>query len=406
VSYSLQAFFRAIAFPVLLFIGAISAVEMGFADLTPWQDLILQTPLLLFAATIILALRFNQTRVIYIVLFLALAWANSGKVENIDYFSFHPSLFFISQLLVLMAFSFDQNKVVWGRHGLLRILILFGLLAINYRFNHSITVNEILSSQVVALSSASKLSPYFQVELIVSALCLFTLAVRQIMKPSQLNASIWGLAFGVIVIQFGDFTYYTTIISYCLFGVLIIHAVLTDSYQMAFSDELTGLAARRALLQSSISLGKKYTVAMMDVDHFKKFNDTYGHDVGDQVLRLVASKINDVKGGGKAYRYGGEEFTVIFPNKSVSYSIAFLEQVREEIANYQMAIRNDDRPDDKKQGKSSRKKSAAKTKFVNVTISIGVAEREGDLKEFEQVLKQADEALYRAKQAGRNCLAE
>lgn len=406
LSYSLQSFFKAIAFPVVLFVAVISSVEMGIADLTPWQDIILQTPFLLFIATIILALRFNQTRVIYIVLFLALAWASTGKVENIDYFSFHPSLFFISQLLVLMAFSFDQNKVVWGRHGLFRILVLFALLAFNYRFNQSITINEWLSLQVYPVSKEATISPYFQIEFLVSAVCLFTLAIRQLMKPSQLNASIWALAFGVIVMNFGDFTYHTIILSYCLFGVLIIHAVLTDSYQMAFSDELTGLAARRALLQSSISLGKKYTVAMMDVDHFKKFNDTYGHDVGDQVLRLVASKINGVKGGGKAYRYGGEEFTIVFPNKSVAYAIPYLEQVREDIANYQMAIRSDDRPEDKKEGKSSRKKSSSASKFVNVTISIGVGEREGDLKEFDQVLKRADEALYRAKQAGRNCLAE
>jgi diguanylate cyclase (GGDEF)-like protein len=406
LSYSIQAFFKAVAFPVLLFVGVIISVETGFADLSPWQDLILQTPLLLFIATIILALRFNQTRIIYIVLFIALAWANTGKIENIDYFSFHPSLFFISQLLVIMAFSFDQNKVVWGRHGLVRILTLLAIVAINYRFNHSITVNEWLSAQVIGLSEDSKLSPYFQIELLVSALCLFALAVRQLLKPSQLNASLWALAFGVIILQFGDFTYYTTIMSYCLFGVVIIHAVLTDSYQMAFSDELTGLAARRALLQSSISLGKKYTVAMMDVDHFKKFNDTYGHDVGDQVLRLVASKMNQVKGGGKAYRYGGEEFTVVFPNKSVAHAIPYLEQVREDIANYQMAIRSDDRPEDEKSGQSSRKKNEGGTKFVNVTISIGVAEREGELKDFDQVLKRSDEALYRAKQAGRNCLAE
>ena len=103
---------------------------------------------------------------------------------------------------------------------------------------------------------------------------------------------------------------------------------------------------------------------------------------------------------------GGEEFTIVFPNKSVNYAIPFLEQVREDIANYNMAIRSDDRPEDTDQGKSKRKKNAGGTQYVNVTISIGVAEREGELKDFDQVLKQADEALYRAKQAGRNCLAE
>ena len=374
-------------------------------DLSAWQSILLQTPFLLFVSTLVLALRFNQTRIIYIVLYMLLAWASLGQIENFKYLALSSSLFFISQLVVIVAFSFDQNKVVWSRHGLIRLAALFVLFAINYRFGQSITVNQWLSFQFIDLGD-SKLSPTFQVELLAAAVSLGILLFKQTLNPSQLTANLWVLAFGLVIIQFGNFSYHTEMLSYGLFGVLFIHAVLTDSYQMAFSDELTGLSARRALLQSSISLGKRYTLAMMDVDHFKKFNDTYGHDVGDQVLRLVASKLNAVKGGGKAYRYGGEEFTIVFPNKSVNYAIPFLEQVREEIANYNMAIRSDDRPEEHTEGKSNRKKNAGGTKYVNVTISIGVAEREGELKEFDQVLKQADEALYRAKQAGRNCLAE
>ena len=406
MQYKISAFIRAISFPSLLFIAVLISAEVEFMDLTPWQTILLQTPFLLFVATIVLALRFNQTRVIYIVLFMLLGWASLGQIENFKYLSFHPSLFFISQLLVLLAFSFDKNKVVWSRHGLVRLLAIFVLFVLNYRFGQSITVDQWLSYQFIDLGEGSKLSPTFQIEMLVTALSLAILLFKQTLNPSQLTANLWVLAFGLVIIQFGDFSYQTEMISYCLFGVLFIHAVLTDSYQMAFSDELTGLAARRALLQSSISLGKRYTLAMLDVDHFKKFNDTYGHDVGDQVLRLVASKLGGVKGGGKAYRYGGEEFTIVFPNKSVNYAIPFLEQVREEIANYNMAIRSDDRPDENDEGKSNRKKNAGGTKYVNVTISIGIAEREGELKEFDQVLKQADEALYRAKQAGRNCLAE
>jgi len=406
LQYKITSFFQAIAFPCLLLIGVLIGVETNLVDLTPWSTILLQTPFLLLLATVILAMRFNQTKVVYIVLFMALGWASLGEVENFKYLKFNPSLFFISQLLVLSLFSFDLNKVVWSRHGLIRLAGLFVVFFINYRFAQSITVQQWLSTQIVSLGENSDLSPTFQIEMIVTALCLGILLLKQMLSPSQLTANLWAIAFALVIMQFGDFDYQTKMATYALIGVLFIHAVLTDSYQMAFSDELTGLSARRALLQSSISLGKKYTVAMMDVDHFKKFNDTYGHDVGDQVLRLVASKMNAVKGGGKAYRYGGEEFTIVFANKSVNYAIPFLEQVREEIANYNMAIRSDDRPEDTDEGKSNRKKNAGGTKYVNVTISIGVAEREGELKEFEQVLKQADEALYRAKQAGRNCLAE
>lgn len=390
----------------MIFCGVILAVAMQWVDLSPWQGIILQTPFLLFVATIILALRFNQTRIIYIVLFLMIGWATIAKIDDFQNLRLHSSLFFISQLAVICLFSFDQNKVVWSRHGLGRLLFLFIVFLINYRFNQSITLNQILEFKFVDLSSNATLSKTFQFDMLFVTIALIVLFVRQLMKPNQMNANLWSITFGLTIMHFGKFDHQIQMVCYSLFGVLLIHAVLTDSYQMAFSDELTGLAARRALLQSSISLGKKYTLAMLDVDHFKKFNDTYGHDVGDQVLRLVASKLDEVKGGGKAYRYGGEEFTIVFPNKSVNYAIPFLEQVRENIANYQMAIRNDDRPEEPQDGKTKRKKNAGGTKFVNVTISIGVAEREGELKDFDQVLKQSDEALYRAKQAGRNCLAE
>ena len=58
-------------------------------------------------------------------------------------------------------------------------------------------------------------------------------------------------------------------------------------------------------------------MAMIDVDHFKKFNDTHGHDIGDQVLKLVAARLAQVEGGGIAYRYGGEEFAVLFPDRPI-----------------------------------------------------------------------------------------
>jgi len=87
---------------------------------------------------------------------------------------------------------------------------------------------------------------------------------------------------------------------------------------MAYLDELTGLLSRRALNEYMMMLGRSYTIAMLDVDYFKKFNDTFGHDMSDQVLKMVGSKMRKVGGGGKAYRYGGEEFTVFFPRKKMN----------------------------------------------------------------------------------------
>src|SRR3990167_5951921 len=93
-------------------------------------------------------------------------------------------------------------------------------------------------------------------------------------------------------------------------GAIMLVSLLQESHRLAFRDELTGLPSRRALEEGLHGLGPAHAIAMVDVDHFKKFNDTHGHDIGDQVLRLVAAQLRKIGGGGKAYRYGGEEFTL------------------------------------------------------------------------------------------------
>ena len=134
----------------------------------------------------------------------------------------------------------------------------------------------------------------------------------------------------------------------------LIVATLQHAHQLAYRDELTNLPGRRALNERLATLGRRYTLAMVDVDHFKRFNDIYGHDVGDQVLRMVARQLRRVGGGGRAYRYGGEEFTVVFPRRDAEHAIDHLEALREDIADYRMTLRAKDRPAKSRQGKSRR----------------------------------------------------
>ncbi len=177
-------------------------------------------------------------------------------------------------------------------------------------------------------------------------------------------------------------------------------AAIQDSYRLAFHDELTGLPGRRALMNETMKLGPRYAIAMLDVDHFKKFNDTYGHDVGDQVLRMVASRMEGVGGGGKPFRYGGEEFTVVFAGKSSEEAVEHLDQLRQNIKESGFTIRSKDRT-----RKSAANRSNGKGKNgrkVSVTISIGVAERSEQNPSPDTVIRAADQALYRAKKGGRN----
>ena len=185
-------------------------------------------------------------------------------------------------------------------------------------------------------------------------------------------------------------------------GLVLVFAVLEHGYDIAYRDELTGLPGRRAFNSVMEQLGGTYAIAMCDVDHFKRFNDTYGHDVGDQVLRMVASKLSQVGGGGRAFRYGGEEFLIVFRGRSAREAEPFAESLRRSIADAGFVLRSPDRPARKPRASSDTKQTHA-TK-VDISISIGIAERSKRHSTPELVLDAADAALYRAKEAGRNCV--
>jgi diguanylate cyclase (GGDEF)-like protein len=183
-------------------------------------------------------------------------------------------------------------------------------------------------------------------------------------------------------------------------GLILIITSIETSFSMAYMDELTGLPGRRSLNEALLNLGRNYAIAMIDIDRFKKFNDTYGHKTGDQVLKMVALKLKELTGGAKVFRYGGEEFTAIFPGKTAKEVVPHLDAYRKIVESTPFVVR----------GKGRRKRSAedrgkigrAGRKGTNITVSIGVASPNRRLTSPEKVLKSADNVLYRAKKEGRN----
>ena len=126
-------------------------------------------------------------------------------------------------------------------------------------------------------------------------------------------------------------------------GLILTVSLIETSYVLAYHDELTGIRGRRAFNQALLSLDQQYAIAIVDIDHFKKFNDTYGHDTGDQVLCLVASRLSEVKGGGQAFRCGGEEFAILFRNTSAKDAFEHLDALRQTIQNSTFRVRGADR---------------------------------------------------------------
>jgi diguanylate cyclase (GGDEF)-like protein len=196
------------------------------------------------------------------------------------------------------------------------------------------------------------------------------------------------------------------------FGVaalILAGSIVENSYSLAYRDELTGLHSRRAFNDALLRLKPPYAVAALDIDHFKNINDTYGHDIGDQVLRMVASKLARVGGGGDPFRVGGEEFTILFPGKAGKEIVDILELLRLNIESSTFRIRSGDerrkvqRPTDRRSERKKREAprlnpSSAVT--LSVTVSIGIGESQPKLSS-DEIINQADKALYRAKRSGR-----
>ena len=224
------------------------------------------------------------------------------------------------------------------------------------------------------------------------------LVIRLGMKTDATNRGFfWALIATFLAVNM-DFSEFTGTFLFATAGLILVVAVIEASYSMAYEDGLTGLPSRRALNQAMTRLGGTYTIAMVDVDHFKRFNDEHGHDVGDQVLRKVASELRRVTGGGKSFRYGGEEFAVLFPRRTTAQTLPHLERLRQRIGNSRFTLRGDNRP----MKKPKHPVPPSNPETLSITVSIGASQRGDHYDKPADVIRRADEALYKAKDSGRN----
>jgi two-component system cell cycle response regulator len=171
----------------------------------------------------------------------------------------------------------------------------------------------------------------------------------------------------------------------------VLRNTLDHSLELAVTDTLTGLHNRRymttqaaALVQRAAMGGEPVAALLVDIDHFKRINDTFGHDVGDEVLKEFAVRLaTNVRGIDLACRYGGEEFVVIMPDTELKDALRIAERLRLHVA-----------------GRPFRAPGLGEP--LSVTISVGVACTEGEGDTPDALLKRADEAVYEAKAHGRN----
>ncbi len=381
---------------VLLRPGVLPASALPFLHVYPYA---------VFGLGLLLGCYFNRSRIVFALLVLAVAdrallhfaGASAGP-DLVPRVVFHAVAFLLP--LNLAAYGLLAERGILTAPGLARLIpILWQPLIVGLVYwAEPLGLARWLEYPFIG-ADLPAWTPLAQPALVAFGLAIVILVARVIwVRDALASGFLWALVLAFIALHGsgagGHATQY-----FATAGLILVVSLMQTSYRLAYYDELTRLPARRALDETLLKLGTRYTVAMVDVDCFKQVNDRYGHDVGDQVLRMVASKLGEVSGGGKAFRYGGEEFSVIFPGKSVVEAVPHLETVREEVEASGFALRGRERP--RKAPARPRLRSAPR-KDVCVTVSIGVAEPDSRKEAPLDVMKAADKALYRAKKAGRN----
>lgn len=362
-------------------------------------------PYIIAAGGLFLGWFFNRSRIVYTILILAAADMalqhfafGAGAMRGSNRIVFQAVAFLLP--LNLVAYALITERGIFTLRGISRLLPLFaqgGAVWFACQPQGRPWVRwlgeEFISRDLVSWTSLPQpVLAAFAVALLVQAVQFWRF------RNAMDGGMLWALGAVFVALSWTRPSWLST--SYlATAGLMQVVALLEMSYRMAYHDELTGLPGRRALNEDLLQLGGRYAVAMVDVDHFKKFNDQYGHHVGDQVLKMVAAKLGEVGGGGKAYRYGGEEFAVLFPGRSLDDAKPYLEVVRKTIEATPFALRGRLRP----RKKPTKAKGTGKPKKeVSVTVSIGVADRDERNRNSAEVIKAADKALYKAKESGRN----
>ncbi len=375
-------------------------------------------PLVLLAAGLALALRFNRSRVFFSLTALLLSYGLTlwFDVPLHDYGSGLLGAALYAGLCVflpldLAIFALLTERGVFTPHGATR----FALMGVEALFVWAVIALPLPSVLLAAYTQFTDhpsliWTPIPQVAVFVILAAALVFNDRLFARPGAQRSALFGALVAVVVALHAIDSPVTIVACFSAAALMLIVAVVQESYSMAYIDELTALPGRRALHEQLLKLGSRYAIAMVDVDHFKKFNDRHGHDVGDQVLRMVAARLKEVGGGGRAFRYGGEEFTVVFPGGDAAAAVAPLEALRDAIAESHFDLRrkerrHEPRPEGKeRRSRNGKAKGRGKGRRVSVTVSIGLAERDEKNVQPQQVIKAADRALYRAKKQGRDRL--
>lgn len=375
-------------------------------------DIVFYVPYVFYAVTAFLGLKLNQSRIFFTALFWAAIYylINTSDIAHIDLKISEiqlVKLLALSSFWVLFLLYVLKEKYIIGLYGLVRFLFVFIPVIGSVWLAKKITPGSYPYLMEQALFNFGFWNLPDLVLLCVSGLITFLVlqkdrSIHHFKNAIYVNLLPLILSFNFAAgrQQFDTETRIFSAFSFSVMGFVFLYALYRMYWEKVYIDELTGIPNRRAFDEYLKKLGRKYAIAMMDVDHFKQFNDTYGHTEGDNVLRFVARHIAE-EAGTAVFRYGGEEFSAIYRGSQTKQAYQMLDQMRARLASsiFYLRASEDIR---KSKTKKNRRKSPSAGKTAQVTISVGIAQKTRNKKEPQDVIMRADKALYKAKENGRN----
>lgn len=380
---------------VILVAWALAVKAESFSDAT--QSLIKVIPYVIALLAIFMSIWYQNSSSFYLVCFILISYIYISISQGhtpmlVEAVTMLSILFPIN--IVWLSFSKERGIIsTYGKNKAIILLVQLIWVFINIRIKSNTPVYQGISQVYIGIKAP--------------AIVLYILAVGILLSCYILKNRYMDLIYVAVLIS--------SIISFYLSNRILLVAIFTSatfvimviamfdvSYSLAFYDTLTGVLSRRALEQELLKIGnRKYYIAMVDLDFFKKINDSYGHDIGDEVLKMVASILNKTLSKAKVFRYGGEEFVVLFTGKSYNEVMSQLERTRRAIERRPFIVRSENRPNEKPEKITNHSKGKGK---INITVSIGLAQKTDLYRTGYDVIKKADEALYKSKNSGRNCI--
>ena len=397
--------FLAVLFPGgLIFLAAIGFLRPQ--GLPMWlQQPIAALPYIVLTFGLIFGWYFASSRMILSLLVLALAdrALTLLPTTGADQETVRQTIVAITAFLVplnLLAFSILKEDSLLTLRGLMRLLLVLVqpvlLLWLCRPDQHDLASS--FTWEYIPLRYMDW-TPIPQPALVAFAVAMLLHVIRFTLHRDPLEGgAIWALCAIFVAYHTSPYGWQPTNF-FMAAGLILFVTLLQSFYQRAYRDELTGIPGLLAYEEAIGQLGKRFSLAVIGIDQLSQYANTHGKPVSEQILKLVAPRIQAACSEGQVFRTTGEELTVLFPGKSATETMVTLDTVRKTLEAIGLFLRGQDRVWETQRGI---KKAVSRDQALPITLSIGVAEKLSASATLTLVIKSAYRALYEAKGIGGN----